>query len=111
MSIKWGEVDFDGPYAITKWDPPYRAGVYAIMIQQDPKNEPNTYTIIYFGVSGNMNERGFYKAHHKYDCWSKKAGSDDNIFIGVYLMSNSTPEQRKDVESKLISQYKPSCND
>jgi len=32
MGIKWGDVNFEGPYPITAWEPPYRAALYAIMM-------------------------------------------------------------------------------
>jgi hypothetical protein len=111
MSITWGNVKFDGPYPITNWDPPYRAAVYAIMMKPDSKNKPNTYRILYFGESSNLSERGFYRSHHKYDCWIREAGSESNLYIGIHLMPNSTAEDRKKVESTLISQYNPVCND
>lgn len=111
MIITLGDVKFDGPYPITQWDPPYRAAVYSIMIKPDPTNKPDTYRIIYFGESGNLSERGFYKVHHKYQCWLQQAKSESNIYIGIYKMPESTQEQRTEVEQKLITQYKPVCND
>lgn len=111
MSIKWGNVAFDGPYPITDWDPPYRAAVYAIMMKPDPANRPKTYRILYFGESENLSERGFYRSHHKYDCWLEEAGSDSNLYIGIHLMPNSTKEERTAVESALIDEYQPTCND
>lgn len=111
MSIKWGDVSFDGPYHIADWDPPYRAAVYAIMMKPDPENKPTTYRILYFGESSNLSERGFYRSHHKYDCWIQHVGSESNLYIGIYRMPNSTAEQRREVESDLVGQYHPTCND
>ncbi len=113
MEITWGNIKFDGPYPITKWDPPYRASVYAIMIKPDPIEKPKTFRIIYFGESSNLSERGFYKSHHKYQCWMQQARSESNIYIGIYKMPDSTQQQRKKVEQELINQYKPKpvCND
>jgi len=111
MSIKWGQVNFEGPYRLDSWKPPYRAGIYAIMMKPDPQNKPNTYKILYFGESENMSERGFYKNHHKYNCWLREAGSLRNLFIGYYLMPDSTLFQRKSLEQQLIDQYKPKCNE
>lgn len=111
MPITWGDVKFDGPYLITEWDPPYRAAMYAIMMRPDPINKPDTYHILYFGESSNLSERGFYRSHHKYQCWLEKAGSESNIYIGIYAMPSSTQEQRTEVEQRLVAQYKPACND
>jgi len=111
LAIKWGNISFEGPYPITNWNPPYRAAIYAIMIKEDPNNQPNMYTIIYFGESGNLSDRGFYSSHHKFQCWLNQAGSEYNIYIGICKMPNSTPEERKRIESALINQYRPICND
>jgi hypothetical protein len=111
MSIKCGNIEFEGPYPITNWEPPRRAAVYAIMMKPDPRNKPTTYRVLYFGESSNLSERGFYRSHHKYACWSREAGSESNLYIGIYRMPGSTPEQRRELESKLVEQYRPVCND
>ena len=111
VSIEWGDVSFEGPYPIIDWEPPYSDAVYAMMIKPDPKNKPDTYRILYFGESSNLSERGFYRSHHKYDCWLQHAGSESNLYIGIHRMPNSTVEERRKVESKLIEQYHPACND
>jgi len=111
MSIIWGDISFDGPYPITDWEPLYRAAVYAIMMKPDSRNKPSTFRILYFGESGNLSDRGFYRSHHKYNCWIKNAGSDDNLYIGIHTMPNSSEEERQRVEAALIDQYNPVCND
>jgi len=111
MTITWGKIQFDGPYPISKWDPPCKAAIYAIMIRPDPENKPNEYRIIYFGESGNLSERGFYRSHDKYGCWISQAGSDANLHIAIHPMPNSTEKDRREVEKKLILQYKPKCNE
>lgn len=110
MTITWGDITFDGPYSVTDWEPPYRAAVYAIMMKPDPTNKPTTYRILYFGESSNLSERGFWRSHHKYQCFIDNAGSESNIYIGIYRMPNSTEEERRAVEQKLIAQYNPVCN-
>lgn len=110
MSITWGNLSFDGPYTITNWEPPYRAAIYAMMTKPDPQNKPSTYRILYFGESSNLSERGFYRFHHKYNCWINYAGSDNNLFIGIYLMPDSTEDERRGIESALVNQYNPECN-
>lgn len=110
MSIKWANVDFDGPYSIKYWQVPCKAGIYAIMKKSDPQNNPNTYTILYFGESGNLSERGFVESHHKYYRWIKEADSEHNLYIGTYLMPNSSSEERRQIENQLIFACKPICN-
>lgn len=107
VTIIWGEVRFDGPYSATDWEPPYRAAVYAIMVKTDDK-----YRIIYFGESGNLSDRGFWRSHHKYKCFANQAsGNESKIYIGIHKMPDSTPEERTRVEQELIARYHPVCND
>ncbi len=110
MTITFGKttkIEFDGPNSITQWNPPFRAAIYVIMV---PGSKEGFYKPIYFGESGNLSERGFYKSHHAYSCWIKQAGSESNLFIGVHQMPNSTQEDRERVEQKLISDHNPVCN-
>jgi len=110
MSISLNDINFDGPYLITYLDPHYRAAVYTIMYKADPANKPNEFTPIYVGESGNLSERGFFRSHQKYECWIKYASSVQNLYIGIHLMPDSTPEDRRQIESDLITHLSPDCN-
>jgi hypothetical protein len=110
MTITWGDVSFDGPYSVSAWEPPYRAAVYAIMMKPDPISKPSTFRMLYFGESSNLSERGFFRSHHKYNCWIQHAGSEDNLYIGTHLMPDSSQEERTRVEQGLISRFDPACN-
>jgi len=101
---------FEGPYLVNEWEPPRRAAVYAIMTRPDPQNRPNVYRVLYIGESSNLSERGFVRSHHKYKCFIRNAGSEDNLYIAIYLMPGSTEEDRREVEQYLISVYEPPCN-
>lgn len=106
MPITWGGITFTTPVRITTWEAPYRAAVYTISIRTD-----NSFSPIYFGESGNLDERGFLRSHHSYQCWLREAVSEQNIYISIYPMPNSTEEQRQEIEGRLISQYHPVCNE
>ena len=84
--------------------------MYAIMIKPDPINRPRLYRIIYFGETSNLSDRGFWRSHHKYQCFIEQAGSGSNLYIGIYRMPNSTEDQRREVEQRLIDKYDPICN-
>jgi hypothetical protein len=66
---------------------------------------------IYFGQTGNFAERGFIKSHEKYKDWIREVAEEENIFIAIYPMLGSTEEERKTIETELIDQYQPACND
>jgi hypothetical protein len=109
MSIRFRNYIFEGPMSFASWSPPYRAGLYAVVVPNQLWT-PLPFEPIYFGESGNMSERGFLRSHHCYGRWMIKAGSETNLYVALYLMSGSTAEQRRAIESVLIRHYKPSCN-
>ena len=110
MPIRFYDIDFSEPELLSNWNPTNQAGIYAIMIPNQ-FGRPMPFTPIYFGESENMSERGFL-FHHKRSCWLRQASNNENnLFISTYLMPNSTEEQRKNIESRLIAKYKPHCND
>lgn len=110
MTITCAGISFTGPHMLSYCPTGNSSGLYAIMIKPDPTSAPDTYTIIYFGESGNFEER-LSSSHHKYDCWSKRSGPDGEIYYGLHIMKNSTEEQRRELEAQLIERYKPVCND
>jgi len=88
MSIIYDGTQFTEPVKLNTWEPPFRAGLYAILVPNQTV-KPKAYAIVYFGESGNMSERGFL-SHHKRSCWIRQAGSESNLWISTYLMPNST---------------------
>lgn len=110
MSIVWDNYVFEGPWSLNTWNPPVRAGIYAIMCKPYPLTQPDTYRIIYFGETENLAERGFPWSHHASRCWINQAGSQSNLYVGVYRMPGSTKAQRLLVERALTQRYHPACN-
>jgi len=110
MTIKWGGIQFTGPHNLDSCAMPNESGLYSIMIKPDPDNKPNTYTVVYFGESENFQDR-LTSSHHKYDCWKKQVGSDNAIYFGLYVMSNSSEETRRELEAQLIQKIRTTCND
>ena len=71
---------------------------------------PNTYSPIYTGESGNLDDRGFSK-HHKRDCWLKHVNNNEKrLAVYLHLMPGSTADERRKIESKIIEIKDPSCN-
>ncbi len=102
--IRVDGISFSRPFAIDEWDPPKKAALYLIVRKDDGR-------IIYVGESGNLNDRGFWKGHHKYACWLRVAGAEKNLAIAFYPMQGSTPDQRKEMESNLVRKLHPPCAD
>ena len=110
MNMIFDKYEFSEPVKISKWEPPESRGLYAIL-KTDIHAERLPFKAIYFGQTENFAERGFLKSHHKHEDWIKEAREIDNLFITIYLMPGSTEGERKAIETKLIAQYQPACND
>ena len=102
--IRLDGISFSKPFPIDEWDPPRKPALYLILRRDDGM-------IIYVGESGNLDDRGFGKEHHKYNCWVRVAGTEKNLAIAFYPMVESTPVQRKELESKLVKKLQPLCAD
>ncbi len=102
--IRLDGISFGKPFPIDEWDPPRKGGLYLILRKDDGR-------IIYVGESGNLEDREFWKGHHKYNCWVRVAGAEKNLAIAFYPMVDSTPVQRKEIESNLVRKLQPLCAD
>ena len=111
MSIEIGKRVFDGPHLIKDWDPLNFPAIYAVLMKPDPKNEPESYQLIYICESSEFSKLKTGLDHPKYELWFKEAGFKSNIYIGAHVMPNSTFEDRKLLKNVLIDMYNPICND
>jgi hypothetical protein len=102
--IRLDGISFSKPFPIDEWDPPKQAALYLILTKDDGR-------IIYVGESGNLEDREFWKGHHKYNCWVRVAGAEKNLAIAFHPMVDSTPVQRKEMESSLVRKLQPLCAD
>lgn len=109
MSIRMTGYHFSAPVQVRLWEPPYRAGVYAIL-KPDPKCVPEPFKPLFFGQSGNMSERGFWLCHFALKCWLREAGGEDDLFISIHSMPDSTEASRMAVVQELVAAYDPPCN-
>jgi hypothetical protein len=109
MSINYGGIQFNDPVRVTEWLPPFRAGLYAILVP-DQSASPKPFRAIYFGESSNLSERGFLRSHIRYNSWIREAYSNNNLYISVHYMPDSTQQQRMELEKRLIDTYHPVCN-
>ena len=102
--IRLDGISFGKPFGIDEWDPRREAALYIILRKDDGR-------IISLGESGNLDDRDFWKGDHKYNCWVRVAGAEQNLAIAVHPMANSTYVQRKEVESNLVRKLHRSCSD
>jgi hypothetical protein len=107
--IYFANYQFSEPGVFLNWTTSEKEGIFAILVQ-NPTSKSRPYKAIYFGESGDLSERGFFRSYHRYDCWIREAGSEADLYISVFPMPNSTPELRRSIEAFLNKYYHPVCS-
>ena len=110
MSISFADYLFSDPEQLLSWKPPYMAGIYAILMD-DPSCTPVPFRPIYFGETNDMSESGLIQHHPLHDCWYKLTGSVYRLHITISEMPDSSSAERQRVQTELIKQYRPICNE
>ncbi len=105
MTIQILHYEFLGPIKLADWGPPMDEVVFVIL-----SRDKDTFNVIYVGESDKTNELDFFIKNEKFKCWISNAGSEDNLYLSIYLMPNSDEKDREKIVSKAIAQYKPVCN-
>lgn len=103
--------EIEGPFALAEWGQNDTPGIFALLHKPDPENRPDTYVIDYMGDT--------VSAGNDYAAWVElnretilsRAGSEDNIYIAVYHMPDSSESYRTRVAGFFIHKHKPYFND
>ncbi len=106
MPIQVLHCEFLGPINLSEWGPPMDKVLYLLLTRTK-----DTYEIIYAGDSEKTESADFFTKNDKFKCWVQNAGTERNLYLSIYPMWDSTPEERKRLLSKIIAVYKPSCNE
>lgn len=77
--------------------------VYVITKRYQNNKDGYSYSIIYIGQTGDLSER--FDDHHKSSCFSKYNANSICIF------PEENEQRRLDIESDLLDNYSPPCND
>jgi len=88
--------DFD----VYPWNTSFKAigAVYTVL----KRNAPN-FSILYIGQTGDLSER--FDNHHQRSCFDRNG----KTHIGIHLESSES--RRFDIETDLVRNYSPTCND
>lgn len=109
MTIKFADRPFDGPFPLCEWTGDPMAGLYCMMVPDSQCSQG--YRAIYFGETGNFNERGFPPARNGKAGWLAIGDYQQGIHIAIHRMPFSTVEERKAAGRQLIRTYQPECNE
>ena len=105
MTIQILYYEFLGPVKLSEWGPPMDEVVYTIMTREN-----DTFKIIYIDQSEKTNELDYFTKNEKFKCWLSNAGSENNLYLSIYPMSDSKEKDRKKIVNKAKEKYKPICN-
>ena len=105
MAIQILHYEFLGPIKLSDWGPPMDEVVYIILAR-----DKDTFNIIYVEQSKKTNELDYFTKNDKFKCWLDNAGSENNLYLSIYPMTDSEENERKKIVSKTIEKYKPICN-
>ena len=105
MTLQILSYEFLGPIKLSEWGPPMDQVVYILL-----SRIKDAFQVIYVGESEKSQDVDFFKNHEKSKCWINSAGFEENLYLSIYPMWDSTPDERKRLACKIINKYKPSCN-
>ena len=105
MAIQILHYEFLGPIKISEWGPPMEAVVYIIF----SKNK-DAFNMLYVDETEKTDAEDFFTKNDQFKCWLSNAGNEDSVYLSIYPMWESSESQRKQLENKIISKYKPICN-
>lgn len=106
VAIQILSYEFLGPIPLSEWGPPMDEVLYLLL-----KRSKDTFEIIYAGQTGKTNSADFFTKNEHFKCWLQNAGSESGLYLSIYPMWNSEPEQRERIVQKIISKYLPICNE
>ena len=106
LSIQILQYEFLGPIRLSEWGPPMDRVAYIIF----SKNK-DVFNMIYVGQSDKTEARDFFTKNDQFKCWLSYAGKEENLYLSIYPMWESSQSQRNQLVKKIISKYKPVCNE
>jgi len=90
---------------LSEWGPPMDKVVYIIF----SKNK-DVFNMIHVAESDKTEAGDFFKKNDQFKCWMSYAGMEENLYLSIYPMWESSESQRRQLENKIIARYKPVCN-
>tara|TARA_Y100000815_G_scaffold268106_1_gene288599 strand:+ start:68 stop:451 length:384 start_codon:yes stop_codon:yes gene_type:complete len=105
MAIQILQYEFLGPIGLSEWGPPMDKVVYIIFT----KNK-EVFNMLYVGESDKTEELDFFTKNPKFKCWISHAGNEENIYLSIYPMWESSESERLQLAQKIVNKYGPICN-
>lgn len=106
MGIQILQYEFLGPISISEWGPPMEKVVYLIL-----GREKDSFQILYAGDCQKTDQKAFFVDHDSFKCWVHHAGSEKSLYLAILPLFEDADIQRTQILNKVISHYKPACNE
>jgi len=101
MTIQILHYEFLGPIKLAEWGPPMDEVIFVILAR-----EKDIFNVIYVEQSEKTDKNDFFIKNEKFKCWLTHAGSDENLYLSIYLMPNSDEKDRQRSVAKRPSLHK-----
>ncbi|MGI0073417.1 MAG: hypothetical protein ACREA3_06370 [Nitrosotalea sp.] len=105
MTIQIFHYEFLGPIKLSEWGPPMEEVLYLLLSYNS-----KTYNFLYAGETGKTDDKDFFIKNEKFKCWISYAGSQENLYLSIFPMWGSQPEERIKIVNRIVARYKPACN-
>ena len=105
MSIQILQYEFLGPIRLPEWGPPMEKVVYLIM-----SRDKDRFNIVYVDDCEKTEKTDFFTQNDNFKCWLQKGGREENLYLAILPMFEAEEYDRKRVVHKIVSSYKPVCN-
>ena len=66
--------------------------------------------MIYVGQSDKTEARDFFTKNDQFKCWLSYAGKEENLYLSIYPMWESSGSERLQLAQKIVNKYGPICN-
>lgn len=102
---------FEGPHRLDSWEAPEESGVYAVMHKMDSEQGPSTFIFDYCGQGRNLSlYQGYPWIHHRIKRLIAQTGTLDNVYVAVFVMPDSSKQERRQIEQALVKTFNPFFN-
>lgn len=66
--------------------------------------------MLHVAETGKTEAEDFFTKNAQFKCWLSHAGSEENLYLSIYPMWESSESERLQLAQKIVNKYEPICN-